>query len=73
MNIGLPQKVFCLEEDDRSSIMVNDINNLVGICGIYCGTCPHYLAYRKNDTVQLEKMSQEKSAPIENLRCDGCL
>lgn len=53
--------------------MNQDVGKLVGICGLYCGTCPNYLAYRENDTEQLEKISREKGLPVEDIRCDGCL
>jgi hypothetical protein len=46
---------------------------MVGICGLYCGTCPMYLAPRENDRSQLEKISAEKGIPIEDIQCDGCL
>jgi len=49
------------------------IKDLVGICGIYCGTCPKYLAPRGRDTAFLEKTSQESGLPLEKIRCDGCL
>jgi len=45
---------------------------LVGICGIYCGTCPSYLAPRENDVAELERRSKELDYTIEELRCDGC-
>ena len=48
-------------------------NELIGICGIYCGTCPRYLAPRDNDVEYLKKASQESGFPIEEIRCDGCL
>ena len=53
--------------------MKQDISKQVGICGLYCGTCPNYLASRKNDTTQLKKISQDRGIPIEDIRCDGCL
>ena len=53
--------------------MEQDVRKLVGICGLYCGTCPVYLAPRKNDTKQLEEMSQARGIPIKDIRCDGCL
>jgi hypothetical protein len=46
---------------------------LVGICGIYCGTCPKYLAPRDADRQYLEKVSQEAGISIGEVRCDGCL
>jgi hypothetical protein len=53
--------------------MKKNISDLVGICGLYCGNCPFYLAYRKKDTTQLEKISKESGIPVEKIRCDGCL
>ena len=46
---------------------------MAAICGIYCGTCPHYLAPREHDSEQLETLSREKGIPIEKIGCDGCL
>ena len=53
--------------------MKQDVSKLVGICGLYCGTCPSYLAGRKNDEEYLERMSRERGYSIEEIRCDGCL
>jgi len=50
-----------------------EIEELVGICGIYCGTCPKYLAPREHDTTYLEETSKESGLPPEEIRCDGCL
>ena len=50
-----------------------EIEELVGICGIYCGTCPRYVAPRDQDIAYLEKSSSESGLPIEKIRCDGCL
>ena len=52
--------------------MNQDARNLVGICGLYCGTCPSYLAPRKNDSTQLEKQSQLKGITVAEYVCDGC-
>ena len=49
------------------------MRELVAICGLYCGTCPQWLAYREKDVEQLERISQATSIPIEEIRCDGCL
>lgn len=51
----------------------SEASKLVGICGLYCGNCPSYLAFRKNDMDRLVKMSTEKGLDIDDLRCDGCL
>jgi len=48
-------------------------NQLVGICGIYCGTCPRYLAYQDQDLKELQKMAESDKVPVEEIRCDGCL
>jgi len=50
-----------------------DLRQLVGICGIYCGTCPRYLASRENDLEQLKEISQATGIPIDKIHCDGCL
>ena len=53
--------------------MEPDATRRVGICGLYCGTCPFYLAVRKYDMEYLEIMATAKGASIDELRCDGCL
>lgn len=53
--------------------MKQETTNLAGICGLYCGTCPQYLAPREKDLEQLRKISEQSSLPIERIRCDGCL
>ncbi|MFC2002002.1 DUF3795 domain-containing protein [Chloroflexota bacterium] len=52
--------------------MKPDVSRIVGICGLYCGTCPLYLAHQKNDVEQLEKHSKRFNIPVEEVRCDGC-
>ena len=52
--------------------MKQDLGKLVGTCGLYCGTCPYYLAYRKNDIEYMQRRSQEKGYSLDELRCDGC-
>ncbi|MCF8043329.1 MAG: DUF3795 domain-containing protein [Desulfarculaceae bacterium] len=46
---------------------------LVGICGLYCGDCPYYLAGRLGDEEQLAALSRKTGLPIEDIQCDGCL
>ena len=50
-----------------------EAKKLVGICGIYCGTCPQYLASRENDTGMMAEISREHNIPLAEVRCDGCL
>jgi hypothetical protein len=52
--------------------MEKDAWKLVGICGIYCGSCPSYLAQQENDIAELEKRAAEMNLPVEEVRCDGC-
>lgn len=53
--------------------MEQDKSKLVGICGLYCGTCPGYLAWRRNDKDQLERRAKYEGIPVAEVRCDGCL
>jgi hypothetical protein len=53
--------------------MKKNISDLVAICGLYCGNCPYYLASRRRDDAQLEKISKESGIPVEKIRCGGCL
>lgn len=46
---------------------------LVGICGIYCGTCPRHLAPRIQDDAYLTQTSLETGYSADEIRCDGCL
>ena len=50
-----------------------DVKQLVGICGLYCGTCPKYLAPRNQDREYINQNSRETGYPPEEIRCDGCL
>jgi len=52
---------------------VQETKHMIGICGLYCGTCPNYLASRENDVEELRKISESKGIPLEEVRCDGCL
>ncbi len=49
--------------------LVNE--NLVGRCGLYCGSCIIYRAYK--DSIQLRQLvaDHEKCRP-EDVRCEGC-
>ncbi len=56
--------------DDKAK---EEKRRLVGICGIYCGTCPRYLAPRIQDDAYLKQTSRETGYSTEEIRCDGCL
>lgn len=53
--------------------MNKDYEQLVGICGIYCGTCNIYLASKLDDKEELKKISARDNIPIQEIHCDGCL
>ena len=47
--------------------------NVVGICGLYCGTCPSYLAPRLGDPDRIRERAVEWGLPEDDVKCDGCL
>ena len=49
--------------------MVNQ--NLVGRCGLYCGACGIYRAYRDGGAY-LQRVADNFKCPPENVRCEGC-
>jgi hypothetical protein len=46
--------------------------NLVGVCGIYCGACLIYRAYKDNDQ-KLFHFLEEQGLSREQIRCEGCV
>ena len=52
--------------------MEKDAWKLVGICGIYCGACPSYLAWHNNDMAELERRARNRGFTLEEVRCEGC-
>jgi len=56
--------------DDKAK---EEKRKMVGICGIYCGTCPKHLAPRIQDDAYLNQTSRETGYSAEETRCDGCL
>jgi hypothetical protein len=50
-----------------------DVTRIVGTCGLYCGTCPIYLAPRKKDLDQIKRISKETGISSGKVYCDGCL
>ncbi len=46
---------------------------LAAICGIYCGTCPSYLAPRREDAAQVRVVAERHGISAEEVTCDGCL
>ena len=46
--------------------------NLVGRCGLYCGACGIYRAYKDNGEF-LESLAKHFKCPMEKVRCEGCM
>lgn len=46
-------------------------NNLVGRCGLYCGACSVYRAYKDNGEY-LCRLATFFKCPPEKVRCEGC-
>lgn len=45
--------------------------NLVGRCGLYCGHCTIYRAYKDSSSLR-EKIATERGCLPEEVRCEGC-
>ena len=46
--------------------------NVVGVCGIYCGACMIYRAYKDSDQ-KLISYLEENGLSKEQIRCEGCV
>lgn len=46
--------------------------NLVGRCGLYCGACGIYRAY-KDDGEFLKKLARDFGCPPDKVKCEGCM
>lgn len=45
--------------------------NLTGRCGLYCGICEIYRAYKDSEELQRELASKHDCSP-QDVRCEGC-
>lgn len=45
--------------------------NFVGRCGLYCGTCLVYRAYKDSEQLRA-KIAKEEDCRPEEIRCQGC-
>jgi len=45
--------------------------NLVGRCGLFCGICSVYRAYKDSREFQ-EKIAERYGCLLEEVRCEGC-
>jgi len=46
-------------------------SNLIGRCGLYCGACSIYRAYKDNGEYR-NKLATFFKCPPEKVRCEGC-
>lgn len=45
--------------------------NLVGRCGIYCGSCIIYRAYKDSEQLR-QRVAERENCEPEDIRCEGC-
>ncbi len=48
-------------------------NNLLAPCGLYCGVCGIFYAYKNNDSKLKEKLAKAYWTKPELIECEGCL
>jgi hypothetical protein len=56
-------------DKNEGNIMAN--KNLIGRCGLYCGTCRIYRAYMDSEKLQKE-LAEEFKCSFEEIKCGGC-
>ena len=44
---------------------------LVGRCGVFCGSCVVYRAFKDSDQLR-ERIAKKQQCTVEDVRCDGC-
>jgi hypothetical protein len=55
-----------------SSIKNKEFNrNLIGRCGLYCGSCIIYRAYKDSKQLQ-RKVAERQNCKPSDIRCEGC-
>jgi len=52
-------------------VMIMANKNLVGRCGLYCGTCLIYRAYKDSERLQ-QRIAERRKCKPEEIRCEGC-
>ena len=45
---------------------------LAAPCGLYCGNCEIYRAFRDDDFEALAGYAKEMNSPIDRVKCEGC-
>jgi hypothetical protein len=46
------------DPEDLSMAIQKGVNQLLGICGLYCRTCPKYLAYHDQDKEEGSRLAE---------------
>ena len=81
---GVAVGCTCLQLDclatsaSESNNITKERENLVAVCGLYCGACPMYLATQsKDEEKQKALLKQFSNGPMklkmEDILCDGCI
>lgn len=52
-------------------VMVMVDRNLVGRCGVYCGSCIIYRAYRDSEQLR-RRVAERQNCGLEDVQCQGC-
>jgi hypothetical protein len=74
----------CLQLDCLATAASNSKNtaqgkeDLVAVCGLYCGACPMYIATQNNDEEKQKALLEQLSSgpmklKMEDILCDGCI
>jgi len=59
-------------QTDSKKVATGLVNkNLVGRCGLYCGACIIYRAYKDSEKLRRHVAERENCKP-EKIRCEGC-
>jgi hypothetical protein len=45
---------------------------LAAPCGLYCGNCEIYRAFRDDDFDSLAEYARQMNIPVDRVRCEGC-
>jgi Protein of unknown function (DUF3795) len=48
------------------------IKDTVAYCGLFCESCGIYIATKKNDGPELERLAQIMKTTKDKIRCEGC-
>ena len=60
-----------MRADTKSVVKVSVNKNLVGRCGIYCGSCIIYRAYKDSEQLR-QRVAERNNCEPEEIRCEGC-